>query len=119
MKFLLDENIGKNIASFLTQSGHKALRIKKIYPGAGDIQVLELAVEEEAFLITLDKDFGELIFKRGKSHTGVIFLRLEDQTVENTKRVIKWLLSHYHHRIENSFTTVTEKEGKLKVRFKN
>lgn len=52
MKFLLDENIGKSVALFLTQLGHTPFRIKKIHPGAEDFQVLELSVEKGAILIT-------------------------------------------------------------------
>lgn len=118
MKFLLDENLGKSLALFLTHLEHTVFRIKNIYPGAEDFEVLDLAVEKNAVLVTLDKDYGELIFKEGKSHTGVIFLRLEDQTLVNTQRVVKWLLSDYEDKLENSFTTVTEKDGKLKVRFR-
>lgn len=118
MKFLLDENLGKSLALFLTQLGHTALRIKKIYPGAEDFEVLDLAVEKNAVLVTLDKDFGELVFKKEKTHAGIIFLRLEDQTLLNTKRVVKWLLSKFKDKIVNSFTTVIEKGGKLEARFR-
>src|SRR3989337_1395834 len=83
MKFLLDENIGKSVAYLLTQLGYTAFRIKEIHSGLEDVKVLELAVDKEAILITLDKDYGELIFKEGKFHKGVIFLRPEDQTSSN------------------------------------
>lgn len=119
MKFLLDENISKSVALFLTQLGHTTFRIKKIYPGAEDFQVLELAIEKEAILITLDKDYGELVFKEGRLHTGIVFLRLDDQTISNVKRVIIWFLSKYpEDKIMNKFAVVIVKEGKLKVRFK-
>lgn len=117
-KFLLDENIGKSVALFLTQFGHTVYRIKKIHPGAEDFQVLDLAVEKYAILITLDRDFGELIFKERKPHTGVIFLRLDDQRLSNIKRALSWFLSIYpEHKIENSFTVIIEKMGKFKARF--
>ena len=120
MKFLLDENIGKSTAQFLTQLGHTAFRIKIISPGMEDYQVLEWAVEKEAILITLDKDYGQLICKYGKSHKGVIFLRLKDQSSGNITKVLAWLLATYP--VENfpeNFVTVTEKYGKFKARFKN
>ena len=117
MKFLLDENISKNVAQFLTQLGHTAFRVKLINPGIEDYQVLRLANEKEAILITLDKDYGELIFKHGKSHKGVIFLRLENQTSENTIKVLAWLLSTYPvEKFQHNFVTTVEKDGRFKTR---
>lgn len=119
MKFLLDENTSKSTAQFLTQLGHTVFRIKLINPGIEDFQVLKLTTEKEAILITLDKDYGELIFKHGKSHKGVIFLRLENQTSENTIKVLAWLLSTYPvEKFQHNFVTVTE-NGKFKARFKD
>ena len=118
MKFLIDEDISPKIATLLQQLGHSAIHIREIQLSLDDLEVLEIAVSRSSIVITEDKDFGELVFKEGKAHTGVIFLRLEDQTLINTKRVIKWLLSNYKDKIENSFTTVSEKNGKLRVRFR-
>lgn len=117
MKFLLDENTSKATAQFLIQLGHTTFRIKEIHPGLEDFLVLELAVEKEAIIVTLDKDYGELIFKEGRLHTGVFFLRLEDQTEENVIKVLNWLLSRYSEaKLRRNFVTVTERDGKFKVR---
>ncbi len=117
MKFLLDENLGKHTASFLAQLGYSAFRIKKIYPGAEDIEVLDLSIKREAVLITLDKDFGELIFKEKRVHTGVIFLRLDNQGVYDTNRALAWFLGKYpESKILNSFTVITIKKNKFHAR---
>lgn len=117
MKFLLDENLGKSLAQFLTQLGHTTFRIKVINPGIEDFRVLELAVENDTILITSDKDFGELVFKEKLTHTGVILLRLADQTAENTRKALIFLLSKYPEGLENKFIVVTEKGGIFKMRF--
>ncbi len=118
MKFILDENIGKKVAYFLTELGHTVFRIRELNPGIEDFEVLELAIEKTSVLITLDKDFGELIFKEGKLHKGIIFLRLDDETQTNTIKVLTWLLSIYsEHELTGNFVTVTEKEDKFRVRF--
>ncbi len=44
MKFLLDENIGKVVASFLEKTGHSAFRIRLISPGIEDYEILTLSV---------------------------------------------------------------------------
>lgn len=119
MKFLLDENISKSLAQFLAQHGHTVLRIKEIDPGAEDFQVLELAIEKDAILVTLDKDFGELIFKEGKLHKGIIFLRLDDQTPNNTQRALSWFLSTYpNHKVIDNFAVITQIDSRFRARFR-
>ena len=118
MKFLLDENISKSVALFLNQLGHQIFRIKEINPGAEDFQVLGLALRNQAILITLDKDYGELVFKKGKIHRGVILLRLEDQTTGRVEKALLWLLSaYYEEKIIGKFVVVTEKARIFKARF--
>jgi len=115
MKFLLDENIGKIVARFLKKLEHSASRIKLIAPGIEDYGVLNLSVSKDSVLITSDKDFGELIFKEGQSSTGVIFLRLQDESSDNKIKAIKLILSK-HRYIKNKFITVKEKDGEFKIR---
>lgn len=52
--------------------------IADLAPSITDNEVLALAVERGALLITNDLDFGELVYGRGARHTGVLLLRLED-----------------------------------------
>lgn len=44
MKFLLDENIGKQVAKYLQKLGHTAIRVREINPGIPDYEVLALNV---------------------------------------------------------------------------
>jgi predicted nuclease of predicted toxin-antitoxin system len=43
-----------------------------------DAEILKLAEKEKAIIITMDKDFGELVFKSHEPHKGVLLLTLED-----------------------------------------
>ncbi len=47
----------------------------KEYQGISDKEVLNLAREFNAILITEDSDFGEWVFAHREKITGVIFLR--------------------------------------------
>ena len=77
MNFLLDQSTDARLVSWLTQRGHNALRIGRDYPhGLPDKDVLAIAHREGRILITDDRDFGELVFRRRQPHTGVIYLRL-------------------------------------------
>ena len=116
MKFLLDENLGKQVAQFLQQSGHLVLRVKQISPGAEDAQVLTLATSKGAILLTSDKDFGELIFKYGQPHRGIILLRLPNQRSANKIEALKEIFSK--HKDIRGFMVVTEKDGKFRIKKK-
>ena len=116
MKFLIDEDVSYKLVSTLSELGHSATHIREIKISLKDKKILKIAASGDYIVITEDKDFGELVYRNKQKHTGVVLLRLEDQTVTNTKRAVKWLLKNYN-KLENKFTVVTEKEGKFSVRF--
>lgn len=113
MKFLLDENTGKQIQLFLQDLNHTALRVKEINPGIPDYEVLAFSVSEKSILITSDKDFGELIFKEKQPHTGIILLRLVDESSNNKIKALRFALPRY---VAGKFIVVEEKDGKFRIR---
>lgn len=117
MKFLLDENIGKIVAEFLQRLGYETYRVRKISPGINDPQVLSLAIDKGSILITSDKGFGELIFKEGQYHCGVILLRLKIDTSIHKIKAIKFALSKSQD-LQRIFMVVTEKDGQFSIRTK-
>ena len=46
----------------------------------GDGDILRQAVAESRLVITMDKDFGELVHRVGAGHAGVLLLRLDEAT---------------------------------------
>lgn len=104
MKFLTDENLGRRIPRYLREAGYDVIPSHR---GISDVEVLVLANKEERILITLDKDFGELVFKEKLIYSGVIFLRLKDESVENKKKVLLRVLSS-KRKFEGKFTVVRE-----------
>ena len=67
MRVLCDHNIGSIIAKALAAEGHDVARAVHVVPRASDEVVLQYAVDHDRVLITCDRDFGELVFKRGQS----------------------------------------------------
>ena len=65
-------------------------------------------------IITIDKDFGELVYKSGLAHSGVLILLLEDATSEEKVDVVKAILSEFATSIENKFCIY--QNGKLRIR---
>lgn len=117
MKFIADENLGFRVPKYLKNTGFNIVWIQKISPGKKDVEILQLATMERRILITLDKDFGELVFKEKLTTHGVIFLRLKDESIENKKKVLFNLLNSKKD-FYGKFTTVTENKVRIKSTLK-
>ena len=76
MNLLADENIDRGIVVRLRAGGHAVVWVAELSSGITDEDVLRLAVAGPPVLITEDKDFGELVYRRGLAHAGVVLVRL-------------------------------------------
>ena len=107
MNFLLDQSTDARLVSWLTQRGHNALRIGRDYPhGLPDDDVLAIARKEGRILITDDRDFGELVFRRRQPHTGVIYLRLASYSFALTTARLEHVLTNHAEQLDR-FLVVT------------
>lgn len=67
----------------LRKYGYNVLSIGEDNPSIQDNQVIDIAIKEERLILTFDKDYGELIFKKGlKPPKEVIYLRIDSFTPE-------------------------------------
>lgn len=77
VRFLADENVPFRLIQKLADRGHEVIRVQDLAVAAADRVVLEHAVRLSAVLITLDSDFGTLVFAQGnKPPPGIVLLRL-------------------------------------------
>jgi predicted nuclease of predicted toxin-antitoxin system len=94
--FLLDESAELRLAAHLRQQGHDVKVIAHDYPSAlSDRDVLAIAHQEQRILITNDWDFGELIFRQGLPHAGVVYFRLGDQSIATKLAWLDRVLASY------------------------
>ncbi len=88
MSFLADENFPRPALVALREAGFDVAWVSEDSPGVADEAVLNLANEQSRTLLTFDKDFGELAFRRGVMVAfGVVLFRLIPQTPEEAARV--------------------------------
>ncbi|MBA4160005.1 MAG: DUF5615 family PIN-like protein [Gemmatimonadetes bacterium] len=114
MTFVLDESVGREIAERLRADGHRVIHISETKPGISDETVLETAVHHKAVLITLDKDFGELVFRSGRPHPGVVLVRLPGAAPAHRAAVVASLIFERGEELPGSFTVVSP----LKIRIR-
>lgn len=62
-KIVADESVDFRIVAELRKVGMEVFAICEEQPSIKDNEVLAIAVENDAVLITEDKDFGELVFR--------------------------------------------------------
>lgn len=77
VRLLLNENFPAPAARALREAGFDVLCIAESFAGAADPEVLQMAVRERRWLITFDRDYGELVFAhKCPAPPAVILLRV-------------------------------------------
>ena len=82
-----------------------------------DIEILKIANKENRLVITMDKDFGELVYNSGISHSGVLLLRLENEKSAVKIKVLSEILTEFGEKLMNNFSVYHN--NKLRIRFKS
>ncbi|OPZ26696.1 MAG: hypothetical protein BWZ02_01911 [Lentisphaerae bacterium ADurb.BinA184] len=72
LAFLVDESAGHCVADCLRAVGCDVQLVSEIIPQAEDEAIPALALREGRIVVTNDKDFGELVFRSGLGHAGVL-----------------------------------------------
>jgi len=95
MRLLANENIPGDAVELLRSRGHDVLWVRTDSPGASDETNLARAVSQQRVLITFDKDFGDLVFHRGRvASCGVILFRMATPSAAAAaKRIVQVLES--------------------------
>lgn len=83
MKLLADENTHGDVVIWMRSAGHDVVYVAESAAGLTDDQVLALANAEERVLVTDDKDFGEIVFRRRLTTHGIVLLRLTAPVVQD------------------------------------
>lgn len=114
-KFFLDENISKSTKTFLEALGYNVKSVADYEMcGCEDVDILRRAALEDRIVITHDLDFGNLL-NYPVYYTGVIILRLDDQTPKNTNGALESFLRKIDHKILLSFLAVVS-ESRYRLR---
>jgi predicted nuclease of predicted toxin-antitoxin system len=80
MRFLVDRCAGRRLAEWLRSQSHDVLEARELGPDPGDRALLERAAAEGRILVTIDTDFGELVYVEEVPHAGLV--RLPDVPAE-------------------------------------
>lgn len=106
MLFVSDESVDGAISTKLRSDGHEVWSVAEEAPSITDEEVLELARERGAVLITEDKDFGELVFRAKMPHVGVVLVRLPDQFGAEKAETVSHAIREHLHQLPDAFTVI-------------
>ena len=94
----MDRCAGRRLAEWLRAEGHDVLESQTLGPDPGDLALLEIAVSERRILITIDTDFGELIYRHDVPHVGLV--RLPDVPAERRIALLAAVIDRHSHALE-------------------
>lgn len=117
MKILADENIEREFVEALRNANFDVLSVWESYIGFSDDEILEIAVNEKAVILTYDTDFGELVFRFSLKSHGIVLLRVHGLSL--AEKIDKTILAIREHEaeIENAFTVISENSVRIRRSF--
>jgi predicted nuclease of predicted toxin-antitoxin system len=106
MNLVADESVDLQVVQRLRSDGHDVLYVAELAPGISDDQVLAVANERNALLLTADKDFGELVFRLCRIASGVLLIRLPGLSSTLKAEIVSRALDDHGASVWNAFTVV-------------
>ena len=70
MNLMCDESVERPVVERLRADGHSVVYVAELSPGITVDEVLAQANTLSAALVTSDKDFGELVYRQRRVHSG-------------------------------------------------
>jgi len=109
-----DESVDFAIIQLLIDEGYEVCAIVREYAGWSDSQVLAFAYAQNAYLITEDKDFGELTYRLRRPSHGILLIRLIDESSEEKAALTLSVIQTESARLLNAFSVLEAHKLRIK-----
>ena len=117
MNILADESVDRQVVDRLRAEGHDVVYIAEIEPSVSDDVVFDRANEKSALLLTTDKDFGEIVYQKGRLISdGIVLIRLSGLAPETKASIVVEAVKLRGAEFAKHFTVLSP--GKLRIRSK-
>jgi predicted nuclease of predicted toxin-antitoxin system len=114
MNFLADECLDRSIVEQLRLDGHTVGWIAESAPSISDDEILQQARASDSILLTDDKDFGDLVYRDGRSHSGVILTRLEGVPNAAKASIVSSVVRDHADELVGAFTVVSANSVRIR-----
>jgi predicted nuclease of predicted toxin-antitoxin system len=109
-----DESVERPVVERPRQDNHDVVFVAELAPSITDDDVLRIANDRSAVLVTADKDFGELVFRQGAVHAGVVLLRLPGLANSTKGEIVAEVCRLRASELIGSFTVISP--GQVRIR---
>ncbi len=106
MRILADECVAGGVVDRLRADGHDVEAVTQASAGAADDDVLTRAGAADRILLTADKDFGELVYRLGRAHAGVVLMRLAGVPSADRAALVSAVFGDRAAELPGSFTVI-------------
>jgi len=107
MLFLANENIPLASVNCLRRAGYSVTAIVEETPGISDRMVLARAASENSVLLTFDRDYGELIYRRKlPAPAGLVYFRFAPAAPEEAAQKLLFVLKNGCIVLPGRFTII-------------
>jgi predicted nuclease of predicted toxin-antitoxin system len=112
VRFLIDRCAGRTLADWLRSEGHDVVESREWGADPGDSEILRRAAAEQRVLISMDKDFGGLVFLLQERHRGLI--RLPDVPARARVALVQQILDNHAQDLEDG-AIITVRGSRIRV----
>ncbi len=92
--------------------GHDVIETRSPGQDPGDRAILEWAAGENRILVTIDTDFGRLVYVNGARHCGLV--RLPDVPAQKRIQLMEMVITRYSSQLETG-QIITVRGDKIRV----
>jgi predicted nuclease of predicted toxin-antitoxin system len=98
----------------LRLGGHDVLYVAEAAAGFGDAGVIGLASREKRLLLTEDKDFGDLVFRRERAVPGVVLIRIGPDNPGLKATRLAAAIERYGEGLIAGYTVIEERRFRVR-----
>lgn len=114
VNLLADENVDFRIIKFLRDRKFVVYSVLEGYKSVSDSKIIEIAMNLNSVILTLDKDFGEWVFSHKQYSNGIILLRYTSKDYLEISESLLKLLANTDIDLSEKFIVLSTK--KIRIR---
>jgi len=114
LSLLADENIDQRLVSSLRLAGIFVYSVAESSPGISDEEVMRLSENLSAMILTDDKDFGEIVFRKQRSCRGIVLLRLTGVDYSRKADHVIKVIDRYGSEMIGKFVVITAERVRMR-----
>ena len=114
LSLLADENIDQRLVSSLRLAGISVYSVAESATGITDEEVMGLSKDLGALILTDDKDFGEIVFRKQRSCPGIVLLRLTGVDCSRKADHLIQVINRYGSEMIGKFVVITAERVRIR-----